>query len=426
MNSLHRILRFAFLLAALLLFSVTEIQAQTEEELLESTAEIQNFVARYRGLEFLKPVSKRIQTKQQTEQFLKQRISEEFSEEEISKAERLLKRLDLLPADYDYYTSMVELMTEQLAGMYDHKEKFLAIADWLPLEMQKPVLAHELTHALQDQHYGLDNYLSPDVNNDDNALALSSLVEGDASLVMFAYSMLPGGEKVTDIPDYVEFMEQQSAFMEASLRLYSSAPRYVKHNLMFSYSYGTEFVKDFLLNHSWDELKNLYKNPPQTTEQIMHPEKFFDEPDLPQDARSFADQYYGSHETEVNEIASNILGEFTTYLLLREHLDEETARKGAAGWDGDLVTLTEEPGENSLETLRMTFCWDSESEAREFREAYEQYLLNRYPHQELPGENRGETLIKLMTNNRITMSTKGSTVFISTRFPRYAPASTVR
>ena len=165
MNSLRSILRFAFILAALSLYSVTETRAQTEEELLESTAEIQNFVARYRGLDFLKPVSKRIQTKQQTEQFLKQRISEEFSEEEISKAERLLKRLDLLPADYDYYTSMVELMTEQLAGMYDHKEKFLAIADWLPLEMQKPVLAHELTHALQDQHYGLDNYLSPDVNN---------------------------------------------------------------------------------------------------------------------------------------------------------------------------------------------------------------------------------------------------------------------
>ena len=92
---------------------------------------------------------------------------------------------------------------------------------------------------------------------------------------------------------------------------------------------------------------------------------------MPQDAAGFQPDSTSAamQGTEENEIASNILGEFTTYLLLREHLDEETARKGAAGWDGDLVTLTEEPGENSLETLRMTFCWDSESEAREFRES---------------------------------------------------------
>ncbi len=426
MNSLHSIIRIAFALAALSLCSITEIQAQTEEELLESTAEIQNFVTRYRGLDFLQPVSKRIQTKQQTEQFLKQRISEEFSKEEINRAERLLKRLDLLPADYNYYTSMLELMTEQLAGMYDHKGKFLAIADWLPLEMQKPVLAHELTHALQDQHYGLDNYLSPDVTNDDNALALSSLVEGDASLVMFAYSMLPMGEKVTDIPDYVAFMEQQSALMEAALPLYSSAPRYIKQNLMFSYSYGTEFVKNFLLVHSWDDLKILYKNPPQTTEQIMHPEKFFNGPDLPQDAQFLAEQHYGSHETNENEVTSNILGEFTTYLLLREHLDEVTARKGAEGWDGDLVTLTEKSGENSLEILRMTFCWDSEAEAIEFREAYEQYLLNRYATQAPPDKDRGEALMQVMTDNRITISSEGSTVFISASFPQLTLTAQVR
>ncbi|MFH1966236.1 MAG: hypothetical protein ABIJ42_11975, partial [Acidobacteriota bacterium] len=181
----------------MLLYAATEIQAQKKEELLKSTARIQEWVTGYRGLEFLRPVPNRIQTKQQTEQFLKERIDEEFSKEEIVKAERLLKRLGLLPPDYDYYASMVELMTEQLAGMYDHKEKFLALADWLPLEMQEPVLVHEMTHALQDQHYGLEKYLSSDITNDDKALALASLVEGDASLVMFAYSMIPQGQKVT-------------------------------------------------------------------------------------------------------------------------------------------------------------------------------------------------------------------------------------
>lgn len=416
MNTPASIFRTVFVLVVLL-YPATEIRAQKKDELLKSTARIQEWVAGYRGLEFLRPVPNRIQTKQQTEQFLKERIDEEFSKEEIVKAERLLKRLGLLPPDYDYYASMVELMTEQLAGMYDHKEKFLALADWLPLEMQEPVLVHEMTHALQDQHYGLEKYLSPDITNDDKALALASLVEGDASLVMFAYSMIPQGQKVTDIPDYVEFLEQQSAFMEASLPLFSSAPRYIKQNLMFSYSYGAEFVKDFLLKHSWDELENLYENPPQTTEQIMHPEKFLREIDIPQDADAIASRHFANPETEGIEVSSNVLGEFTTYLLLREHLDEKTARKGAAGWDGDLVTLTGPSGENSGEMLQMTFCWDSDDEASEFREAYEQYLLNKYPGHRSTVADRKNLVLQIKEYNGITITTEGSTVFISTSFP---------
>jgi hypothetical protein len=423
MNISTLIFRPALLLTLLLFNFSTAINGQTEEELLQSTAAIQEFVSAYRGLEFISPVPKKVQTKAETTKFLKLRISEEFSAEEINKAERLLKRLDLVPEDYDYYSSMVELMTEQLAGMYDHKDKFLAIADWIPVELQQPTLAHEMTHALQDQYYGLENYLSPDLENDDEALALASLVEGDATLVMFAYTMAPLGQRVTDIPDYVELLQQQFSFMEAASPSLASSPGYIKQTLMFSYSFGAEFVKEFLLRNSWNEVESLYKNPPRTTEQIMHPEKFFGEPDLPQDASSIASLHFGTLEPWENEVCSNILGEFTTYLLLREHLGEETARKGAEGWDGDLVTLKEDLQKNFRETLQMTFCWDSEPEALEFRRAYEQYLLNKYSSQAVPGETREGKLLRVMTNNRITLSTQGSTVFITSRFPHYTLAS---
>jgi len=412
-NSLYRY----FLLGCVLFVTASRAPAQSPEELLKSTEEIEKFVSSYRGLAFLQPVTKKVQDRQQTEAFLKKRISEEYSTEEIDGAEHLLKRLGLLPPDYDYYTAMVELMTEQLAGMYDHQEKFLAIADWLPFEMQGPILAHELTHALQDQHYGLEKYLSPDINNDDQALALASLVEGDASLVMFAFVTVPEGRKVTDVPDYIELIEQQSAFMEATLPRFAAAPRYIKQTLMFSYSYGTEFVKDFLLLHSWQELESLYRNPPSTTEQIMHPEKFFGEPDLPQDAEAAARRHFPESKSGGDQIFSNVLGEFVTYLLLREELDEETAREGAAGWDGDLVVLKKIPGTEEGEILEMTFCWDSEAEAFEFRRAYEQYLLNRY--QAIPnGANDEEGFLAMVLDeNRISIVSEGSTLYISTIFP---------
>ncbi len=418
MNISARKFRPALLLPLLLFILIPSIQGQTEEELLQSTAAIQEFVSAYRGLEFISAVPKKVQTKEETEEFLEKRISEEFSAEEISKAERLLKRLGLVPEDYDYYSSMVELMTEQLAGMYDHKEKFLAIADWIPAELQQPTLAHEMTHALQDQYYGLENYLSPDLENDDEALALASLVEGDATLVMFAYTMAPMGQKVTDIPDYVELLRQQLSFMEASSPSLASSPSYIKETMMFSYSFGAEFVKEFLLKNSWNELESLYKNPPRTTEQIMHPEKFLDEPDHPQDADAIAHRHFGDPESWENEVCSNILGEFTTYLLLKEHLDEETARKGAEGWDGDLVTLKEDLHKNSRETLQMTFCWDSEAEALEFRRAYEQYLLNKYPTPSpAPASGRDNLLRQVMAENGITITAENSAVFISTDFP---------
>lgn len=400
-----------------LLMPVPQGLAQTEKELLESTAEIEKFVTSFRGLDFLHPVPRKVQSKKQTERFLIERISEEFSEEEIDGAERLLKLLGLLPPDYDYYSSMVEMMTEQIAGMYDHQEKFLALADWIPLEMQEPILVHEMTHALQDQHYGLENFLSPDINNDDRALALASLIEGDASLVMFAYSMAPLGQAVTDIEDYVEFHEQQAVLMDSFLPLFSAAPSYIKRTIMFPYSYGSEFVKEYLLKFGWSEMEQLYQNPPSTTEQIIHPEKYFGIPELPRDAGKLAKRHFDRQESGESEIISNVLGEFTIYLMLRQHLDETASRQGADGWDGDMVTLKKISGEKSSEILQMTFCWDSEAEAHEFLEAYDQYLLKKYMNYDFSTSEKDASLSRIKKENRIDITSDGSTVFIIQSFP---------
>jgi len=398
----------------------TENQNQyaEKEALISSTVQIQKFVAEYRGLEFLKDIPKKIQSKKETEEFLIKRIGEEFSREEIDAAERLLKRLALIPEDYDYYNSMIELMTEQLAGMYDYKDQFLAIAAWLPIELQEPILAHELAHALQDQHYGLENYLSPDTENDDRALALSSLVEGDATLVGFAYAMQPLGQDVTSVPDYVQVLEQQSALMEATLPLFASAPEYVKETLLFSYTYGTEFVKDFLVEYGWEGIEKAYRNPPETSEQILHYEKYLSSPDLPQDAESRAGSHFGDPSMNGSLICTNVLGEFTTYLMLREFLDEETARKGADGWDGDIVNLLELEGGQGKEVLQMTFCWDSREEAIEFRRSFEKYLVNRFRTAQTKAAGREELLSAIMEERNIVLTPEDSTVYVSMAFPR--------
>lgn len=421
MNNFFARLNNRILSVLLLIFFLSAPYAapQDREDLLETSRVIEKFVTSYRGLHFLEDVPRKIQSKTQIEQFLISRINETFSKEEIDGAEQLLKRLDLLPPDYDYFSSMVELMTEQIAGLYDHQEKFMALADWIPIAMQEPILAHELTHALQDQHYGLDNFLSADISNDDKALALASLVEGDASLVMFAYSLDPLGQEVTSIPDYVTFYQEQNALMEAMTPGFAASPLYIKETIMFPYSYGSEFLKDYIIQHGWMEVEKLYRNPPQTTEQVMHPKKFLPEPDLPRDTEILAKQFFGKADSKEKEIATNILGEFTTYLFLRQHLNEEQSRKAAEGWDGDLITLTEKPGEAPMENLRMTFCWDSIQEAEEFLEAFKSYLVNRFGPATLPTDNsRGEEILdRIMRENRISITPRDSIIFITLQFP---------
>jgi len=389
---------------------------ENAEKLLLSAEEIGEFVSEYRGMPFLEPVEKKVQSRKETEQFLVTRVEEEFTREEIEGAETLLKRLGLLPGDYNYYSSTVDVLTEQISGMYDYKDGFLALAEWIPLELQKPILVHEMTHALQDQHFGLENYLSPEVDNDDRAMALSALVEGDASLVMFAYTLMPEGRSVTDVPDFIELVSRQFAFMEATSPKLSSSPRYIKETIMFAYSYGAEFVKDIVAVKGWEGLNEIYRDPPATTEQIMHPEKFILSRDLPQDAEEAARKQFGDFTGQEPSPVSNVLGEFTLFLMLREHLDEKTARRGAEGWDGDYVAL-HRPGPGKDEILQMTLIWDSEFEAEEFLSVFDSYLLQRF------GESAGKkrdtdiSLKSIKQKNSIDIKNEGTMVYISINFP---------
>ncbi|MGW8180077.1 MAG: hypothetical protein ACWGQW_15150, partial [bacterium] len=149
----------------------------TSQELLDSAEEILAVVSELRQLQIKQPVKKGIQSKSDIRAFLLKRINEEYPQEEVQKEERLLRRLRLIPDDLDLYTFMPTLLTEQLAGYYDPDSGTFYIADWIPFVIQEPVMAHELTHALQDQHFDLAKLLERTEGNDDQTLARSALIE---------------------------------------------------------------------------------------------------------------------------------------------------------------------------------------------------------------------------------------------------------
>ena len=149
-------------------------------------------------------------------------MSEDEDAKRLRRSELVLKKFGLLPRDFDLGKFLVVLLKEQVAGYYDPKTKTVNLLDWLGAEQQKPVLAHELTHALQDQSFNLEKYMKPgdtdldkkkeitpqDIANDEIGTARQAVVEGQAMVVLVDYMLAPMGQSLKDSPQVVEALKQ--------------------------------------------------------------------------------------------------------------------------------------------------------------------------------------------------------------------------
>src|SRR3954469_22293061 len=197
-------LRTAATLAVLLILAalstavrVTRAQAQgaatavtadaKRAAVVEATAEVLKETSELRQLPILRPVKSDTQSRAQIEHFLMKNMDEDTTPAEMHATEVSLKKLGLVPPDFQFRSFIIKLLTEQVAGYYDPKQQEFFLADWIDLDGQKPVMAHELTHALQDQHFNLRRFENWPKGDSDAELAAHALVEGDASLVMLRY-----------------------------------------------------------------------------------------------------------------------------------------------------------------------------------------------------------------------------------------------
>ena len=339
----------------------------SEERLFKSFEEVLEQVVSLRQLDLKRPVDRGIKTKDEIRGYLMGRLAETYHPEEIAQEAQVLKRLGLIPDDMVFGDFIVELMTEQVAGYYDPYAGTFYIADWIDPQIQRPVMAHELTHALQDQHYDLKPFLERIEGNDDRTLARSAVVEGDGLAVMLQYMLAPMGIDFRTLPSLEQMSQQQSSLMESQFPVFAGAPPYLQESLLFPYTTGAAFLQGYLKQRDWAELDSIYKDMPVSTEQILHPEKYFGTRDEP-------GQVPDNEPVEGGQVVyRNVLGEFTLRMVLETQVEASAAATAAAGWDGDRIELIEHDG---VEILRLTTVWDTEEDASEFCEAY-QSLLSR-------------------------------------------------
>jgi len=386
----------------LLIFSASCLFAQNQnDELLKSVDEILIKVSEIRGLSAIDPIKKGVKTRAEIEQYILKRFEEEYPTEDLKNEERLLKRLSLIPSDLDLHDLLIEFYTEQIAGLYDPKVNEFFIADWIPLELQKPVMAHELTHALQDQHFDLERFITRVPGNDDEMMAKAALIEGEALLVMLQYTLEPFGTSVFDIQDIRKMTESQRSLMEAQFPVFASAPDYLKETSLFPYTYGASFVQFLIKTSSWKDLEDVYTKTPLSTEQIIHPEKYKNDPDSPVNIPEITDlpPEFG---TNPEQFYSNVLVEFTLFLVLGQFLNPEESEIASAGWDGDRVQLFESEDKKTI--LRLETVWDSNSDATEFFEAYKKLVGLKFDGTErLTSDNPGLSHVWKSASHTITL-----------------------
>ena len=337
-------------------------------ELLRAEAkQLVRVVSRLRGLAVRRSVAMGVMTREMILAELEQRLSEEYTEDEIAAESAVLKRLGLLPRDSDYKRAILELLTDQVAGFYNPSAKRLNIAAWLPLMLQRPALAHEICHALQDQHFRLKRFTKPAKDDSDRQLARAALVEGDCTGLMLEYVLAPTGVDLSSISG--SMTEMITKVMGSGTPKFQAAPYFLRETLTFPYLYGLQFVQRLREKASWGAVDRVFRRPPETTEQVMHSAKYRQR-ERPRRIRLRRLKALAGYQV----IKRDTLGEFQLRLALRLGVDDRTASLAAAGWDGDRLVALRRKGSMELPLLVHLSSWDSEKDAIEFAQAQEQMV----------------------------------------------------
>jgi hypothetical protein len=331
-------------------------------------------VAQLRGLNFKTTVKPELLSPAELAARVQGMFAHDNSRSKLNGTASVLATYGLLPANYDLYGELKKLQSEQVEGFYDSKTKRLVVGAANardPSPFDQVVLAHEYTHALADQHFGLGLLDKLQKQHaDDAAAAFLALAEGDATFTMGLYR-----DEVLTTDQKSQFIQEASSLQTSA---FDAAPKYLQDVLQFPYVQGLSFVTTLHDRGGFDLVDQAYRDPPVSTEQIMHPSRYLDTRDNPTavqlpDVRRALGTRWSSIET-------GGVGEYDVLEILERGggtgLPLSDARTAAAGWDGGMYGGYRSPDGVLVATLT---AWDSESQAREAVAGFERWLPDRYP-----------------------------------------------
>jgi hypothetical protein len=377
-----------------------KLSPEEAAELLRSVDRHFKFVSERTKLPILRPVKRELVSREHVREFLAKRMQEDEGAQRLRRSEVVLKKFGLLPRDFQLGPFLLDLLGEQVAGYYDPKAKTVYLLDWVEPEQQEPVLVHELTHAIMDQHFDLAKWLNPkgeksdsldadgepDLELDDASAARQALAEGQAMAVFLDYLLLPRNRQFQFEPQTVAIIRESFMRGNDEFPMFRSAPLMLRESLGFPYNYGLEFVRHALLKGGRElTYSGLMKDPPRTTRDIMMPELFLEGERiptmrLPKLRPALGDRY--------EPYDAGTLGQFDMMIVLKHLRGERTAERLSPHWRAGAYYATIRGGrEKARDTaalqptdvaLMFVTRWSNAESAQQVASAYGAGLQKKY------------------------------------------------
>jgi len=374
----------------------THITPEQAKQLFGLVDELIKFSSQETGLPIKSQVKRQLTTRTSVEKYLREKFEDDEDAKRMQRSEIVLKKFGLLDRDFDLKPFLLDLLKEQIAAYYDPKEKMINMLDWVSIDEQKSVLAHELTHALQDQHVNLDKWSdqtpsdvsrtsaedSDHLAKDEMDTARDAVTEGQATAVMTDNILKPMGKSLVGDPEVVELLKQRMAASGDSPIL-ARAPLLLSESLLFPYREGLSFEQDLWMDRGQAAaFTGALDRPPSSTWEILNPREYEQQhkpsvPFLP-DIHSLLDATYRPYD--IGQV-----GELDVHILANLFGGEKAARDLTPAWDGGMywagqrldATPQEQATTKSIAFFYLS-VWRNEKSAQAFASLYADELGRKY------------------------------------------------
>jgi hypothetical protein len=408
------------------------------KDLFRRVDKILSFVSTDSGLPIVHSVKRKLITRDEVNKYLSRKFDEDEGAKRLAREEIVLKKFGLLDRDFHLRPFMISLLTEQVAGFYDDKTKTVNLLDWIEPDEQEPVLAHELTHALQDQAVGLAKWSqtgsdaiasnaeedNQHIQTDEADDARDAVTEGQAMLVYCDYTLRSSGKTLQNSPEMMQQLNGTLSDTSGSPVL-ARAPLLLQKSLMFPYNQGLSFEDAILVKAGKDAAFGaVLANPPASTFEILHPASYMAHVPVPvlrlPDIHPLIDAQYTPYDV-------GVMGEFDVQILTELFGGDAAAAALTPEWKGGIYYAAQKRSavtdaeKNSTASIALLYesKWRDQAAARAFLQVYAGELPRKYSGLVRRTGDEADRSEQVYTTNEgdVLLSIDGTGVFISEGFP---------
>lgn len=413
----------------------THITPAQAKELFGSVDTIMQFASEDSKLPIKHKVKRRLTTRAAVVAYLEKKMHDDKDARRLERSSLVLKKFGMLDQDFQLQPFLVSLLKEQIAGYYDSKTKTANLLDWIAPDAQKPVLAHELTHALQDQHVNLDKWedqsdidLSHTVAQDNHHIATDeedtareAVLEGQAMAVLVDYELKPTGRDILSNPDAVKKMaDEQGA--DADSPVLARAPLVLQESLLFPYREGLKFEVDMLEDKgAAGAFAGVLDNPPSSSYEIMTPRAYEHHARVPMLTMP---DVHGLLDADYNPYDVGVMGELDVRMLTELFGGQQLAAALTPAWDGGIYYVVQKKSaadKDATSSISLLYLsrWKTPEAASAFAKMYAGELGQQYSNVTRDAKDESDENEQIYSTNEgpMLISTQGNLVFVSESFP---------